>query len=144
MVKGREWLRLRRGAKWPKGNEGRDLLRRLNRVGRDIGHPIYIYSGQRTWLEQHRAYMDYLNGGVLAAACCPKHYRHKPSDCLRQPTSMHCQGRAADCGVLWTNGSTTNIGQVVEARASMRRHGLCLPVGSGEVWHVQVGDTWLS
>jgi len=138
------WLRLSAGAKWPRGWQGRRLRRRLNRVGRDLRRTIVITSGQRDWRSQHAAYMDYLAGGTLAAPCCSKHYPHHLEDCLRQCQSNHCKGRAADCVIEQSDGTFLNIGDSRKARAAMTRRGLCLPVGDGEVWHVEVGNTWRS
>lgn len=87
--------------------------------------------------------MDYLNGGILAAPCCSRHYWHAFEDCLRQCASNHCKNRAADC-VIDTKHGQVNIGTLEIARREMRKHGLCLPVGQGEVWHVEVGNVWNS
>lgn len=138
------WLRLRRGARWPQGQAGRDLCRRLNNVGRDLQRPILITSGQRTAYGQWVAYQDYLRGGTLAASCCWKKYRHSWHVCGKKPTSLHCFGKAADCVVKRRSGELENIGEFPGARESMRHHGLCLPVGAGETWHVQVGVSWAS
>lgn len=133
------WLRLGPNAKWPKGRAGRQLLRKLNKVARACQDPVTITSGQRGPRGQWRAYMDHLRGGTLAAPCCSKHYIHEWQDCLRQCMSNHCRGRAADCMIRGVN-----IGEDPCARREMARRGLCLPVGSGETWHVEVGDVWRS
>jgi len=142
-IPGYPYVELRPGAHRPKGKDGRLLLRKLNQVGRRVRAPIKITSGLRTPREQWAAYQDYLHGGILAAPCCSKHYLHAWSECLRQCASNHCSSRAADCEILH-NGEWLNIGLVDTARKAMRRIGLCLPVGSGEVWHVEVGSTWRS
>lgn len=138
------WVHLAAGARRPTGSAGHDLMRRLNNVGRELQRPVIITSGRRTNLEQHRAYMDYLEGGTLAAPCCSKHYRHAWAECLRQCASNHCVGRAADCVLEAPGGGYVNIGEDQAARRSLRSHGLCLPVGSGETWHVEVGSVWRS
>lgn len=138
------WLRLSPGARWPDGSLGRDLLRRLNNTGRACQALITITSGKRGAKAQHRAYMDHLRGGILAAPCCEKHYVHAWSACLRHCASRHCTSEAADCTIRVPWGDQVNIGEWDKAREKMRSHGLCLPVGQGETWHVQVGSTWNS
>lgn len=131
-------------ARWPRGRQGRRLTRKLNRVGRDIDLVVIVVSGQRGWRQQHAAYMDYLRGGTLAAPCCSKRYQHTAAECLRQCASNHCRGAAADCRVRLASGVEVSIGEHKGARRAMRKHGLCLPVGQGEVWHVEIGRQWLS
>lgn len=143
-MKRHKWLRLREGARWPRGSAGRDLRRRLNAVGREVGQVVTITSGLRTAEQQWFAYQDYLRGGNLAAPCCSRHYIHSWSSCLRQCASNHCRSRAADTVIADPTRGTINIGESQAARKAMRRHGLCLPVGSGEVWHVEVGNVWRS
>lgn len=138
------WLRRSPAARWPTGPAGRDLLRRLNNVGRACRAPITITSGKRGSREQWAAYMDYLRGGILAAPCCPLHYVHAWADCQRRCESNHCRSRAADCVIRPQGSAEVNIGEWPPARREMRSHGLCLPVGSGETWHVEVGSTWRS
>lgn len=137
-------LRLRDGAHWPTGEAGRKLCRRLNRVGKAIGMTVTITSGQRTWREQHAAYMDFLRGGTLAAPCCSKRYLHTAAECRRDCQSRHCSGEAADCVLETSEGRWVNIGELQVARRAMARYGCCLPVGFGETWHVELGDTWRS
>lgn len=140
----RTWsnLTLRSGARWPKGRDGRRLLRRLNRAARKAGLQLVVVSGQRNWREQHRAYMDYLRGGTLAAPCCSRHYLHSEAMCLRQCGSRHCVGRAADVdAVLQPGGAWTPVGNVAKMRYELRAAGLCLPV-PGEPWHVECGSDW--
>ena len=138
------WVTLNPGRRWPKGRQGRRLIRRLNRVGRHLERKVVVVSGQRNWREQHAAFMDYLSGGTLAAPCCSRHYRHSVNDCLRDCRSRHCVGAAADV-VLVSKGDSpmTDIGNVPAARRAMRRNGLCLPV-PGEPWHVEIGSEWRS
>lgn len=139
------WLRLRPGAHWPSGPNGRDLLRRLNNAARDTQLHWLLTSGRRTPREQWEAYQDYLRGGTLAAPCCAKHYPHPWAECGRQCASNHCSSRAADVVVVMRDGSSTvNVGEYAPARDALRRHGLCLPVGSGETWHVEAGSLWRS
>ena len=139
------WLRLRPGARWPEGPNGRLLLRKLNNAARDIQLPLRITSGRRTPYEQWVAYQDYLRGGTLAAPCCGQHYLHAWASCQRQCGSRHCQNRAADVVVELDGGrQLVNVGEYLPARQALRRKGLCLPVGSGETWHVEVGETWRS
>jgi hypothetical protein len=135
------YLRLAPQQKWPKGRDGRNLLKRLNAVGKDCKRIILIKSGLRDAYGQWVAYQDYLRGGNLAATCCSKRYPHSWAQCGKTPTSNHCRSRAADCGMLDRSGdwdTYQSIGYVDAARASMRKHGLCLPV-PGEKWHVEVG-----
>lgn len=139
------WLRLRPGAHWPRGRHGRDLLRRLNRVGRDCRRLVLVTSGHRSPYRQWVAYMDYLRGGELAAPCCGKHWLHTWSQCGRSCQSNHCRDRAVDCLIEGSGADDWhNIGEDAHAREALRRNGLCLPVGSGETWHVEVGDVWRS
>lgn len=140
------WLILADGARWPRGPEGQRLLTRLNRVGRTLKRQIRIDSGRRTNYEQWVAYMDFLSGGNLAAPCCWKHWAHPWSQCARQCASNHCINRAADCSVQARRSGTVfhSIGDDPQARKAMRVWGLCLPVGSGETWHVEVGNAWNS
>lgn len=138
------WLRLQRGARWPAGSAGNELCRRLRNTARACDAVILITSGQRTNRQQHRAYMDYLSGGILAAPCCGKQYQHSWAQCGKACQSRHCAGRAADCIIQKPNGDWVNIGEWDRARHQMRGHGLCLPVGAGETWHVEVGEYWRS
>ena len=138
------WIRLSPWARWPSGPSGRDLLRRLNNTGRACRAKITITSGKRGNLAQHNAYMDYLNGGTLAAPCGWKNYVHSWAECPKDCRSNHCASKAADCLIENPEGGTVNIGELPKARREMRHHGLCLPVGQGETWHVEVGDTWRS
>jgi len=132
----------RNGTRWPKGQDGRTLLRKLNKVGRRTGLRIRITSGLRNNYEQWVAYMDHLRGGTLAAPCCARKYIHPWEECLRQCRSNHCVSRAADVVVKHPGDSSwVNIGNNARARAEMRALGLCLPV-PGEPWHVEVGSTW--
>lgn len=122
---------------------------KLDKVGTDLRRNILVTSGDRSPFEAWQAYADYLSGGNLAAFCCAKHYRHGWEQCGKQPTSNHCRGLAADCLVeAQKKGSTppqwVNIGDLAVVRKALRDRGLCLPVGSGETWHVEVGDTWNS
>lgn len=139
------WLRLRPGAHWPAGPAGRDLLRRLNNAGRQIQLQLLLTSGYRYPREQWEAYQDYLRGGTLAAPCCALHYPHSWAECQRDCCSRHCQNRACDVVVVLKEGQgSVNVGEYPPARKALRGHGLCLPVGQGETWHVEVGETWLS
>jgi len=138
------WLRLSPGARWPAGPPGRDLLRRLNNTARACRSKITITSGRRGVYAQHLAYNDYLRGGPLAAPCGWKNWVHSWAECPRDCRSNHCRSRAADCLIEGPGGSHVNIGELEIARAKMRSHGLCLPVGQGETWHVEVGSVWRS
>lgn len=103
-------------------------------------------SGDRNPREAWAAYQDYLRGGTLAAKCCSKGWPHTWAECGKRPQSNHARGRAADC-IAQTHrrgGEFVNIGEVPEMRVAMKDVGLCLPVGSGETWHVEVGNTWRS
>lgn len=102
-----------------------DLVARLDRVGLAIGRTIYIRSGFRSYAQQQILWRNYQAGvGPLAA---------------RPGTSRHESGGAADCQLDDRDG--LNIGDHPDARAAMRKHGLCLPV-PGERWHVEAGNTW--
>lgn len=139
------WLSLRPGAHWPAGPAGRDLLRRLNNAARDTQLHWIVTSGRRTSREQWSCYMDFLRGGTLAAPCCSRHYLHSWAECLRQCSSRHCESRACDVAVVLSDGQgTANVGDYPPARKALHSHGLCLPVGQGETWHVEVGNTWVS
>lgn len=138
------WRRLvlRDGAHWPKGPDGARLLRKANRVARDLDRRIFIVSGRRNNYEQWVAYQDYLRGGVLAARCCGKSYPHAWDDCGRQCASNHCRSRAIDCGVLSRHGKYVSLGLWKGAIKSLNSHGLTLPLyptSSGrwlEPWHL--------
>lgn len=137
-------LLLVEGARWPRGAPGRDLLRRLNNAARLAETRVRITSGRRTAYEQWVAYQDYLRGGTLAAPCCGLGTLHQWRRCQKQCASNHCVSRAVDCEVELENGSWVDPGQWSEFRGAMRQRGLCLPVGSGETWHVEVGQVWRS
>lgn len=137
-------LRLGPGARWPEGITGRLLLRKLERVGTEVRQNITITSGKRSPHEAWHAYADYLRGGNLAAHCCDRTFPHTWKQCGRKPTSNHCISRAADCLIDTSDRGPVNIGESAPARKALRRNGLCLPIGFGETWHVEVGDTWNS
>lgn len=139
-----KWVALAEGARWPRGGAGRELCRRLNNAGRLIQRRIIITSGDRNAREAWEARMDYLRGGNLAAQCCWLVGFHTWEECGKSPYSNHARGRAADCVVETRHRGWVNIGEVRRARKAMRRRGLCLPVGSGETWHVEVGSSWRS
>lgn len=143
-MKGRPWVTKRKTAHWPTGPDGRKLLDKLNHVGWKLRRQVRITSGKRSPYRQWQAYQDYLAGGTLAAPCCTQHFPHQWSRCLRQCMSNHCISRAADCVIQRADGEWINIGEDHEARRVMHHIGLCLPVGQGETWHVEVGDTWRS
>lgn len=132
------------GAHPLRGAAGRRLERKLRKVAKAYGHPVRITSGRRTDYEAWAAYADYLNGGNLAAYCCEKHYRHPWAQCLRHPTSNHCTSRAADVQAQLPWGGWVPIGEIPACRKLLRKYGCCLPVGSGETWHVEEGHTWNS
>lgn len=138
------WVEYAGGAHRLKGPHGRLLERKLARVGKTLGHRVRVTSGLRTAREQWFAYQDYLSGGTLAAPCCSKHYPHSWAHCLRQCASNHCCSRAADVEAWSPEKGWVSIGLLPQARRAMKRVGLCLPVGSGEVWHVEVGSVWCS
>lgn len=117
------------------------LEKRLNAVGRDIKRKLFVGEGKRSAHAQWVFYMAYLNGhGNLAARCCTKYYRTKHSwaNCGKNSQSNHYTGDAADTVIM---PSWENIGTSKAAVASMRRHGLGLPVG-GENWHVEVSNSF--
>lgn len=117
------------------------LEKKLNEVGRDIKRKLFVGEGKRSAHAQWKFYMAYLNGqGNLAARCCTKYYRQKHSwaDCGKNSQSNHYTGDAADTVIM---PSWNNIGTSADAVASMRRHGLGLPVG-GENWHVEVSNSF--
>ena len=136
------WVRLAPGRRWPRGDAGRDLVRRLNNTGRQLQSRLLIVSGQRSPWEQWAAYQDYLRGGTLAAPCCWRHWLHDWPQCERQCASNHCHGRAADVQARASRRlGWESVGLWDDARIQLRRHGLCLPV-PGEPWHVEIGGTW--
>ena len=136
------WVMLASGRRWPRGDAGHDLVRRLNNTGRRLGSRLLIVSGQRSNYEQWAAYQDYLRGGTLAAPCCGRHDLHDWPSCGRECASNHCIGRAADVQVRPAGTSDwVAVGLWHRARKQLHHHGLCLPV-PGEPWHVQAGDVW--
>jgi len=139
-----KYLELRPGAHWPKGPSGRALLRRLNKTAKRLRTTIRITSGRRTPAEQWAAYQDYLRGGILAAPCCNKNWLHDLAHCGRRCQSNHCVSKAADVVIERPGRGWVNIGEWPKARQIMGKNGLCLPVGQGETWHVEIGDTWNS
>ncbi len=123
---------------------GADLMRRLRQVAAFIHLTIKIISGDRTPYQAWVLRMRYLNGtGNLAALCCWQRGRHSWSSCGKSPRSNHARGKAADCGVI-LRGRYVSIGKYGPARSAMRKFGLCLPVGNGEIWHTEVGSRWVS
>lgn len=124
----------------------RELLTKLNRVGRDMKRLVILFSGYRTNYQQWELRQKYLRGqGNLAARCCLKYDRtlHSWDQCGKQSQSNHSyppKGRAVDCGLVFPSGSV-NIGNVDQARKLMKKYGLCLPV-PGEPWHVQTFGGW--
>lgn len=100
----------------------KDLLKRLQLVGKDLGKTIHIRSGKRTMGEQWSLYNTL--GPDIAAY---------PS-----ATAPHVRGIAADCGI-----DGINIGAYPGARQVMLKHGVNLRVRN-ENWHVEVGgrSTW--
>jgi hypothetical protein len=110
-----------------KAGLNRALVAGLNRVGAEIGQPIYVRDGLRTYAEQVELYEKYMRGEGPVAAF--------------PGTSNHGRGAAADCQIGSRGGA--NIGVSQAARRAMKRHGLCLPV-AGEPWHVEVdkGQGW--
>lgn len=117
------------------------LEKKLNEVGRDIKRKLFVGEGKRSAHAQWVFYMAYLNGhGNLAARCCTKYYRtqHSWANCGKNSQSNHYTGDAADTVIM---PSWNNIGTSSTAVASMRRHGLGLPVG-GENWHVEISNSF--
>jgi len=118
------------------------LEKRLNEVGRDIKRKLFVGEGKRSSHAQWSFYMSYLNGhGNLAAMCCTKYppkTRHSWSNCGKNSQSNHYTGDAADTVIM---PSWNNIGTSSAAVASMRRHGLGLPV-DGENWHVEISNSF--
>lgn len=94
-----------------------ELLAKLDAVGRELGQPIDVISGNRTFEEQSRLYDAYRNGtGNLAAP--PGHSNHE-------------RGAAAD---VYVGGVA--LASVPGAAQIAERNGLHFPVG-GEAWHVE-------
>ena len=117
------------------------LEERLNEVGRDIKRKLFVGEGKRSSHAQWVFYMAYLNGhGNKAAPCCTKYWgrRHSWAVCGKNSQSNHYTGDAADTVIM---PSWNNIGTSKDAVASMRRHGLGLPV-SGENWHVEISGSF--
>lgn len=124
----------------------RDLLVKLNRVGRKMHRLVIVVSGYRTNYQQWQLRQKFLRGqGNLAARCCLKYDRevHSWGACGKQSQSNHSRpprGHAVDCGLGMKSGYVS-IGEVKRARKFMHDYGLCLPVG-GEAWHVERGSVW--
>jgi len=96
------------------------LLQRLDALGRKLGKPVDIISGNRTRAEQADLYQRYLNGtGNLAAPPGQSNHEH---------------GAAADAYV-----DGVALANVPGARDAAARLGLHFPVG-GEAWHVERRD----
>lgn len=118
------------------------LEKRMNEVGRDIKRKLFVGEGKRSAHAQWVFYMAYINGhGNLAAMCCTKYppkTRHSWANCGKNSQSNHYTGDAADTVIM---PSWNNIGTSSAAVASMRRHGLGLPVG-GENWHVEISNSF--
>jgi len=101
------------------------LLQVLSAVALELNETLHVNSGYRSYAEQVKLYALYLAGkGNLAA---------KPG------TSNHNKGLAADVSAA----DGTPIGGTVARRKVLKQHGLCLPV-SGELWHVERGDSWVA
>lgn len=118
-----------------------NLEHKLNEVGRDIKRKLFVGEGKRSAHAQWKFYMAYLGGhGNKAAPCCTKYYRtpHSWANCGKNSQSNHFTGDAADTVIM---PSWNNIGTSSAAVASMRRHGLGLPV-SGENWHVEISSSF--
>lgn len=118
-----------------------NLEHKLNEVGRDIKRKLFVGEGKRSAHAQWKFYMAYLGGhGNKAAPCCTKYYRtpHSWANCGKNSQSNHFTGDAADTVIM---PSWNNIGTSSAAVASMRRHGLGLPVG-GENWHVEISSSF--
>lgn len=106
----------------------RGVLTRLANVAKDVGPGVRVFvrSGARSRHEQEILYARFLRDG------------HPPT---AKPGTSRETGKAADCQIVDARGDQANIGDNPEARAAMRRRGLCLPV-AGEKWHVEIGTTW--
>ena len=118
-----------------------NLEHKLNEVGRDIKRKLFVGEGKCSAHAQWKFYMAYLGGhGNKAAPCCTKYYRtpHSWANCGKNSQSNHFTGDAADTVIM---PSWNNIGTSSAAVASMRRHGLGLPVG-GENWHVEISSSF--
>lgn len=125
---------------------GDELMHKLSDLGEGMHRLVHVVSGDRTPYQAWVLRQRYLDGdGALAALCCLRFTgKHGWDSCGREPQSNHASGRAADCGLVLEMGykSMGLCGRQVRDR--MRALGLCLPVGAGEVWHVEVGSTWRS
>lgn len=93
-----------------------ELLRKLERLARDIGRNLYLTSGYRSPAEQKALYDNRHSNPYPVAFCCP---------CQ----SRHCSKRAADVVI-----GGVAIQHVVSS-ATLRRHGL-EPL-SGDAVHVE-------
>lgn len=126
-----------------------DLESKLNEVAKDIKRKLFIGEGLRTNHQQWVFRMAYLAGrGNVAARCCLKYWPDVPhswANCGKQSQSNHASGKAADTMIL---PSHTNIGTWPSAVASMKKHGLGLPVGratgspQNENWHVEISNSF--
>ena len=142
---GYPFLILADGAEWP---TNKDLLRRLNVVGKRIARPIKIISGFRSPYEAWFLRQKMFNGGNAAAKCCLAYEgRHTWEQCGKQPQSNHADGNAVDCGVINNKGTYISIGNYRRAVKYMKELGLGLPVGppgtwQKEPWHVEISESW--
>lgn len=115
-------------AQWLRGDldARHDIMYRLAKVARDLGHTLYVAEGKRTVAEQWKYWWAYKRGtGPLAAY---------------PGTSNHTWGRALDVR-KGPDRNSGNLGDLPGVRVIMRRHGLCLPV-RGETWHTEIGVVW--
>lgn len=97
-----------------------ELLGRLDALGKQLGRPIDVISGFRSYEEQQRLHQAYLNGtGNLAAP----------------PGSSNHERRAAVDAYV----GGVALADVAGARDAAAALGLHFPV-SGEAWHVERSD----
>ncbi|MDQ5820061.1 MAG: hypothetical protein M3540_01295 [Actinomycetota bacterium] len=113
----------------------RPLLCALANVAQGYGQGarVFVRCGTRTFEEQTALYRIYQRDGRPLTAR-PGTSNHE----VRPPGKEGC---AADCQIVYANGSMADIGNDKKARELLKKRGLCLPV-PGEAWHVERGTVW--
>lgn len=127
VLKQGEWshLRLDPTTRWPTDKQ---LLRRLNAVGKKMNRIIYIKSGHRTLAEQWGFWNHFQKYGWPTAA-------------YPNGNAPHIRGVAADCGIIERNGQYRSLGLNSRAKKAAESLGLRAWVG-GEPWHWQRAETY--
>ena len=125
------------------------LTEKMNKLGKIEKKYMRLGSYKRTQKQQHDLYLAYIRGyGNLAAHCNTRYNgEHSWDSCKQYPpcASNHCGGNACDLSYYTQgrSGNYVNVGNNNSFRNTMKKLGLCLPVG-GEKWHTEIGNTWRS